>query len=189
MSLADKLSVLRIFLIPFFVAFLVYSRSHEYLKMVAVGVFVVAVLSDFFDGLVARIKKEKSDIGKVIDPLADKLLLLTAFLSLHILKFGIPLWVILVVVSRDLIILLGVMILNFMKIEVPISPSVWGKLTTFFQMATILSVLLGLVISRYIWSLACIFTIISGLLYIKRGLVSLNSVNPLNRGTSRLRKD
>ena len=182
MSFADKVSILRILLIPFFVSFLVYSRHHNYLRLVAVIIFVVAVLSDFFDGLVARIKNEKSDIGKVVDPLADKLLLLTAFLSLYILKFDIPLWVVLVVVSRDLIILLGVFILNFMKIEVSIFPSIWGKLTTFFQMATILSVLLKLVISPYVWSLACIFTIISGLLYMRRGVASLNSFHPRGNG-------
>ena len=137
--------------------------------------FIIAMLSDFFDGLVARIKKEKSDIGKVIDPLADKLLLLTAFISLYVLDFNIPLWVVLVVVSRDLIILIGLGILYFLKIEIPIAPSYWGKFTTFFQMSTILSVLLELDIAVYIWSLACLFTAISGVLYIKRGIGALSS--------------
>jgi len=184
MSLADKVSILRMILIPFFVSFLVYSRSHDYLRLVAVAIFVLAVLSDFFDGLVARIKKEKSDIGKVVDPLADKLLLLTAFISLYVLGFNIPPWVVLVVVSRDIIILLGVLIINFLKTEVPISPSVWGKLTTFFQMATILCVLLEFEFSKYIWNLACIFTVISGFFYIKRGIVSLNAFDRGSRNTS-----
>jgi phosphatidylglycerophosphate synthase len=78
---------------------------------------VIAVLSDFLDGLVARIKKEKSKIGQVVDPLADKLLLLAAFISLYALrnalplKHQLPLSMVLVVVSRDLVILLGVGIL------------------------------------------------------------------------------
>jgi len=175
MSFADKLSILRIILIPLFVSFLIYSRAHPYLKYIALGIFGLAVLSDFFDGLVARIKKEKSEIGKVIDPLADKLLLLTAFLCLYFLKeFSIPPWVVLIVVSRDLIILLGVLILHFLKIEVPIVPSVWGKLTTFFQMFTILSVLLDLKFAFIIWSIAVFFTVVSGIGYIMRGVRSIN---------------
>jgi cardiolipin synthase len=174
MSFADKLSILRIILIPIFVALLIYSKWHFFLKYVAVLVFGIAIFSDFLDGLVARIKKEKSEIGKVIDPLADKLLLITAFVSLYFLGFKIPLLVVLIVVSRDLIILLGIAILHFLKIEVPIAPSIWGKYTTFFQMLTILSVLLGFFLSHLIWSLAIIFTVISGIEYIRRGVISLS---------------
>ena len=102
MNFADKISILRILLIPVFVFLLiVYSRLNlEYLKYTAVGVFILAVLTDFFDGLVARIKKEKSEIGKVIDPLADKLLLITSFVTLYFLRFPIPWWVVLIIVSN-----------------------------------------------------------------------------------------
>ena len=178
MSFADKLSILRIILIPLFIALVIYSKYSPGCKYAGVFVFLVAVLSDFFDGLIARIKKEKSKIGQVIDPLADKLLLLTAFISLYLLKFNIPLWVVLIVVSRDLIILLGVAIIHFLKIEIPISPSIWGKLTTFFQMLTIFSVLLDFLFPQFllqlIWSLAVVFTLISGIGYIKRGIIALN---------------
>ncbi len=125
MSFADKLSALRILLIPVFVSLLIYSRGHAFLRYWAVAVFTLAVLSDFFDGLVARVKKEKSQLGQIIAPLADKLLLLSAFISLYLLHFNIYLWVVLVVVSRDIIILLGVVILHFLKIEITISPSWW----------------------------------------------------------------
>ena len=124
MSFADRLSLLRIILIPVFVSLLFYFNSqHTCLRYVIIAVFGIAVLSDFFDGLAARIKHEKSDIGQVIDPLADKLLMLSAFISFYTLKnslplkFTIPLWVVLIVVSRDLVILLGVAILNFLKID------------------------------------------------------------------------
>ena len=141
MSLADKISSVRIVLIPVFISLLIYSRYHPVLRYFAVGVFILAVLSDFFDGLVARIKKEKSELGQIIDPLADKLLLLSAFISLYLLHFNIYLWVVLVVVSRDLIIFFGVIILNRLKAEVAITPSIFGKLTTFSQMFTILWIL------------------------------------------------
>lgn len=181
MSFADKLTILRILLIPVFVSILFYfNESHLYLRYVLLAVFGVAVLTDFFDGLVARIKKEKSEIGQVIDPLADKLLLLTAFISLYALrsslplKHQIPLWVVLVIVSRDVIILLGVMILYFLKIEIPIAPSMWGKLTTFFQMITILAVIIDIPFSNLIWTIAVIFTLVSGVGYFSRGVKSIN---------------
>jgi cardiolipin synthase len=166
MSFADKLSILRIILIPVFISLLIYSRSNQHIWYLPVVVFIIAVLTDFFDGLVARIKKEKSDIGKVLDPLADKLLLLTAFVSLRMLGFPLPLWVVSIVVSRDLIILLGIVILHFLKIDIPIAPSKWGKLTTFFQILTVILILLHSVFPKVIlivaWSLAVIFTLISG---------------------------
>ena len=180
MSLADKLSISRIILIPVFVSLLIYSRTYSYLKDVATGVFLLAILSDFFDGLVARIKKEKSDIGQVIDPLADKLLLLTAFISLYVLRetlplsFQMPLGFVLVVVSRDLIILLGVAMLHFLKRDVPITPTIWGKLTTFFQMFTILGLLLNVPFFHWLWKIALLFTLISGSDYFLRGAKSIN---------------
>jgi len=186
MSFADKLSVIRILLIPVFVSLLFYFTDDRlYLRFVLLGVFGLAILSDFFDGLVARIKKEKSDLGTVIDPLADKLLLLTAFISLYALRislplrFRIPLWVVLVVVSRDLVILLGVGILHFIRIEVPIAPSLWGKLTTSFQMLTILSILFNFPFSPAVWTLAVILTLISGIGYFVRGVKAVNvKINP-----------
>ena len=180
MSFADKLSISRIILIPVFVSFLVYSRCYDYFRYIAMSVFSVAVITDFFDGLIARIKKEKSHIGKVIDPLADKLLLLTAFICLRLLKFNIPLLAVIIVVSRDIIILLGIAILHFLKVEVPITPLFWGKLTTFFQILAVFSALLDSLLPFYflnfIYSVAVIFTLISGIGYIRRGIVSLNSV-------------
>lgn len=186
MSLADKLTILRILLIPVFVSLLFYfDVNRPYLRYVLLLVFGVAVLTDFFDGLVARIKKEKSEIGQVIDPLADKLLLLTAFIALYALRrslpleFQIPLWVVLVVVSRDILILLGVGILYFLKIEIPIAPSMWGKLTTFFQMFTVLSVIMNISFSNFIWTAAVIFTLISGAGYFTRGFKSISAkINP-----------
>lgn len=175
MSFADKVSALRIILIPIFVSLLIYSGSHSYLRAVAVGVFILAMLSDFFDGLVARIKKEKSELGQIIDPLADKLLLLTAFISLYLLHFKIYLWVVLIVVSRDLVILLGVIILHFLKIEVPISPSIWGKLTTFFQMFTVLWILIDIPYHFFICLLAVTLTLISGIDYLMRGAKGINA--------------
>lgn len=180
MSFADKVSSIRIILIPVFVSLLIYSRSHTYLQTAAVAVFVLAVLTDFFDGLVARIKKEKSELGQIIDPLADKLLLLTAFISLYLLHFKIYLWLVLVVVSRDFLMLMGVAVLHFMKIEVNISPSIWGKLTTFSQMFTVLWILTGVPYYFFVCLLSVIFTLISGFDYFVRGAKEINAKNSLS---------
>ncbi len=176
MSFADKVSSIRIILIPAFVSLLIYSQSHPFLRSMAIAVFILAILSDFFDGLVARIKKEKSELGQIIDPLADKLLLFSAFISLYLLpSFRIYLWFVLVVVSRDLIILLGVIILHFLKIEITISPSIWGKLTTFSQMFTVLWILIGIPYYFFVCLLAAIFTVISGIDYFLRGAREVNA--------------
>ncbi len=175
MSFADKISSVRIILIPVFISLLIYAQAKPYLRSVAVGVFILAILSDFFDGLVARIKQEKSELGQIIDPLADKLLMLSAFISLYLLGYKIYLWVVLVVVSRDLIILFGVVILHFLKIEIVIAPSIWGKLTTFFQMFTILWVLIGVPYHFFICFLAVVFTLISGSDYFFRGAKEINA--------------
>ncbi|MBN3040186.1 MAG: CDP-alcohol phosphatidyltransferase family protein [Candidatus Omnitrophica bacterium] len=181
MSLADKVSSIRIILIPVFVSLLIYSQSKPSLRTLAVIVFVLAILSDFFDGLVARIKKEKSELGQIIDPLADKLLMLTAFITLYLLpNFTIYLWLVLVVVSRDIIMLLGFIILHFLKIEITITPTMWGKLTTFFQMFTILWILIGWPHYFFICLFAVLFTLISGLDYFLRGAKEINAKNNLS---------
>ncbi|MFH1772209.1 MAG: CDP-alcohol phosphatidyltransferase family protein [Candidatus Omnitrophota bacterium] len=175
MNFADKVTSIRIILIPGFISLLIYSRYHPLLKWYALGVFTIAVLTDFFDGMVARIKKEKSELGQIIDPLADKLLLLSAFISLYLLGFNIYLWLVLVVVSRDLVILFGAAVLHFLKITVAISPSMWGKFTTFFQMATVLWILTGFAGSFLISIVTVIITLVSGTDYFLRGVRAFNA--------------
>ena len=183
MGFANKISLSRILAIPFFVAGLIYSARNPdtpHLKFLVLFIFAFAMVTDFIDGIIARVKKEKTPLGCVLDPLADKLLLMNAFIWIYALRadlplvYSPPLSVVLVVISRDLIILLGIAIFTFLKIEVSIAPNIWGKLTTFFQMFTILSILLDLPISEFVWTAACAFTIISGIVYIRRGTQALN---------------
>ncbi|MCP4652533.1 MAG: CDP-alcohol phosphatidyltransferase family protein [Candidatus Omnitrophica bacterium] len=180
MNLADKISALRIALVPVFVSLLVYSCSTPFLINIAVAVFILAVLSDFLDGLVARIRKEKSDIGQIIDPVADKLFLFASFFSLYLLRdslplaYKMPLGIVLAAAGRDVVVLSGLLTLYILKKDVNIAPSVWGKLTTFFQMLTVLMLFLN--ISWFIWvcRIAVIFTIISGIGYFIRGVKAGN---------------
>jgi len=174
MTFADKVTSIRIVLIPVFISLLIYSGHNPKLKYIAVGVFILAVLTDFFDGLIARIKNEKSELGQVIDPLADKLLMFSAFIALYLLNFNMPLIIVLLVISKDVVILLGLIILVILKIDTKITPTISGKLTTFFQMLTVIFVLLQLKYSSVIWNVTVGFTISSGIGYLIRGSKLLN---------------
>src|SRR3989338_3083981 len=113
MNLANKISIVRILLIPFFMAAIIYySPDKDFLRFVALGIYILGVISDALDGYIARTKSQKTVLGSYIDPIADKLLLVSAFICLSIQNsfpkdYSLPPWVVLTVVSRDAIIVLG----------------------------------------------------------------------------------
>lgn len=165
MNLANKISITRILLIPFFVAAIIYyDVERDYLRFVALGIFLIAVISDGLDGYIARTKNQKTVLGSYIDPIADKLLLVTAFICLNV-----PAWVLLVVISRDIIIILGSVVVYVIKGHLEVIPSKLGKITTFFQMFTVIVVLLHFEYSYVVWTAAVIVTILSGIGYIRHG--------------------
>jgi cardiolipin synthase len=173
MNFANKISTFRILSVPFFIACLIYySEQRDYLRFVALAIFFLAVVSDAVDGYIARKEKLKSKAGLILDPLADKLLLMSAFICLYRIPLPIkfPLQVILIVISRDVIILLGAVVIYMVKQEIKIYPTVWGKLTTIFQMLSVVFVLLQWQFSFIFWWTAVFFTVISGAGYIKRGV-------------------
>ena len=172
MNIANKISTFRILTVPFFVACLLYySPDKDYLRLIALGLFVLAVFSDAADGYIARKTKHYSSAGLVLDPLGDKVLLISAFIFLYFIDTGIkfPLWVSLIVFSRDAIILLGIIAIFVVRQRLDLKPSIWGKLTTGFQMASVISVLTRCKFSNLVWSTAIFFTVISGIDYIRRG--------------------
>lgn len=175
MNLANKISIARILLIPFFVAAVIYySPERDFLRFVALGIFMLGVVSDALDGYIARTRNQKTALGSYIDPIADKLLLLTAFICLSMVSnfpkgYSLPAWVVLAVISRDAIIVLGSIIIYVMKGGLEIVPSKLGKSTTFLQMFTIIAVLLHFRYLFVIWNLTVLFTVLSGIGYIRRG--------------------
>jgi len=181
MTFANKITLFRIISIPFFVACLVfYTPEKNHLKIIALAIFLLAIISDVIDGYIARTKRQKTKAGAILDPLADKALLITAFIfvrhvSIQYFSITLPLWVLLIVISRDIIILIGSGILLATGNSIEIKPTWWGKLTTFFQMVTIISVILELRSSWAFWWVASIFTIISGIDYIRKGINALNN--------------
>ena len=177
MRLANKLTVLRIVLVPFFLTCVIYYQpTKDCFRLIALAIFCLAVLTDFIDGIISRAKKEKTKLGSVLDPLADKILLITAFISLSQaqLRIVLPPWVVVTVISRDIIIVLGAGVIQHITGHLEIAPSRLGKITTFFQMAAIISVLLNFALSFIVWYITVVFTILSGFGYIYSGSKLMN---------------
>lgn len=174
MNLANRISIVRIILVPFFVAAILYSRLN-----LALTIFVICILSDALDGYIARTKGQRTRLGSLLDPIADKLLLISGFISLSIVKdippyLRFPPYVPLIVVSRDVLIILGCMVIYLLKGKIEIKPTMLGKATTFFQMISIVSILTQFVYSNILWNIAVALTIISGLDYLRIGSRMVN---------------
>ena len=184
MGLANWLTVLRIILIPVFVSLLVYRKPGP-----ALVVFAVAALTDLLDGYIARRRASQTRLGAFLDPMADKLLLTASFVTLTYLKV-LPFWIAAVVISRDVILVVGALLIYMLGGRIHPRPTWAGKAATFFQ---ILTVLLGL-LSRYfrlpfgpapvLW-LTAAFTVVSGLQYIVQGMRFLNAAHGDEREEAR----
>jgi len=180
MTLANRITLLRFLLVPFFVGCLVYYRPEkDYLRLLALFVFFIAILTDGLDGYIARRYSQKTSLGEVLDPLADKILLASGFLSLSMLgslpeRFHIPPWLAILVISRDLFILGGSAVIYIMTQKLKVYPSRLGKTTTFFQMITLLLVLSGSPFIGFFCDVTAVFTVLSGLGYFRYGISLLN---------------
>lgn len=183
MNFANKISTFRILSVPFFIASLIYySPQRDYLRFVALGIFCLGVISDAVDGYIARTSEQQSKAGLVLDPLGDKLLLISAFTCLYLINefpsgIRFPLWVTLIVVSRDALILLGAVVVYIVKQNIDIYPTRWGKLTTIFQMSSAMAVLVQWRFSYILWWIAVFFTVISGIDYVMRGFKILYALD------------
>jgi cardiolipin synthase len=135
MNLPNILTLTRVLLIPLFVIFII-NKYFEW----ALITFAVAGITDGLDGLIARLTHQRTELGAYLDPIADKLLISAAFISLAIIEM-IPSWLVVIVVTRDVIILVGILVMILTSYHPEINPSFLSKTTTTFQIATILSVL------------------------------------------------
>jgi cardiolipin synthase (CMP-forming) len=176
MNIPNLITILRIILVPVLVICLIQGL---YLKSLIV--FVVAGLTDALDGFLARVLQQKSVLGAYLDPLADKALVASSFITLSIIAV-IPPWLTVIVISRDLVIMIGICILTLMSVPVAIKPAIVSKVTTIFQFLTVLVALASLAAPMHfdrihvkivIWATA-LFTVISGLTYIIRGINIIN---------------
>ena len=189
MTFPNKITVIRILLIPVFVWLtLDYIRDfqkgsdREWERVLACLIFAVAVISDGVDGYIARRYHQKSELGTFLDPLADKALLVSAMILLSVrFKNGtpfdqLPLWFPVLVISRDLILLTGTVLIHMLTGKMTPRPRLVGKCATFFQMIVLGWVLLKVERPSYEWPLyaAGFFTLVSGIWYFFDGVQQLN---------------
>ncbi|HUV49609.1 MAG TPA: CDP-alcohol phosphatidyltransferase family protein [Anaerolineae bacterium] len=180
-NIPNILTVIRILLVPLFIIFLLKNMFHF-----ALLVFTVAAISDGLDGLFARYLDQRTLLGAYLDPLADKLLLTSAFVVLAVIKI-IPAWLAVIVISRDILIVLGIAIFAMAELNIEIRPRTISKWTTVFQLFTIFFLLLdpkipGADMIKWIlyWLTAGI-TILSGLHYTYIGMNFIQNASNNNR--------
>lgn len=183
MTTANKITIFRILLVPFFVVEILYyfKNGEEMHRILGFLSFVVAAVLDGVDGYIARRYNQKSELGAILDPLADKLLLVSAIVLLslpnqHYLK-TIPLWLTATIISRDVMVLIGLSVIQITCGKVVVRPRLVGKLATVLQMITVVWTL-----NKWSdawlsgWTLAAaICTAISGLLYVLDGMRQLSA--------------
>jgi len=180
-NLPNWLTLLRIILTPVFIIFLLKFKENgvEFYRWAATLTFIVAVISDALDGAIARLRNEKTELGTILDPLADKLLLLSGIIILSLKIPGLvklPMWVPISILSRDFILVIGSVVIYMINNRIDVKPNLLGKTTTFFQMATVLWILLGVPHPFFIWRITGSLTIFSGLVYIRTGIQQLNNI-------------
>ena len=175
MTIPNFITMVRIILAPVFVIYLINEQFTS-----ALIVFVICTVSDGMDGMVARLFNQKSKLGSYLDPLADKLLLVAAFLVLAAMGH-LPVWLTVTVIARDVTILLGVLVIHLNKQELHIRPSALSKINTCFQFITVTAVLskdllsLSPTLYLYFYYATALFTTASGLHYIQYGLRIMSS--------------
>lgn len=173
-NLPNTITLMRIILIPFFAAFLIYHYYH-----CALYIFIIAGLSDALDGFLARKLKLQSDLGRLLDPIADKLLVVSS-LVLFTYSGWIPVWFTIAVLSRDLFMFTGWIVMFLLYSTKTVQPSIIGKSASALQMCLIAYVLIDRTVPAplpgkaiLIWVTAAL-TIVSGLHYIYRGMRHVN---------------
>lgn len=161
MNIPNILTLLRIIMIPVF--YVVFFSDITNSSLFAALIFIVASLTDWFDGFLARKWSLVTNFGKIMDPLADKLLVMTALVCL-LTSFRIPAWAVIVILAREMAIT-GLRIIAASE-GVVVAADMLGKFKTVFQMVAIILLLLNNFIGIYMLYIAIFFTILSGIDYI-----------------------
>ncbi len=188
MTTANKVSLFRILLVPVFIGFAVYygqsvaeGHADEMLRLGTIGVFALAAIGDAFDGWLARRFNQKTRLGAVLDPLADKLLMVSAVIVLSFTPWPqrFPIWFPLTLLSRDVLSSMGAGVIYYMNGTVRIRPHWTGKVATGAQITALLWVMLDIRTPSAIWSagVAAVFTFVSGMFNLANGIQQIQS-NP-----------
>ena len=170
MTIPNLLTILRVLLTPLLVILLLEERLSE-----ALLVFIVAGITDGLDGLIARLYKQKSRLGAVLDPLADKLLLASTYVLLAFQNL-VPNWLTVIVLSRDLLIMVGIFVLFMQDLPVEIRPTLISKMTTCAQILTAIVTMASALavphplLKKILFQITASLTIVSWGQYLVRGV-------------------
>ena len=200
MTTANKITIARIVMIPVFVMMAVYygksvqrGHPHDWQRFTAIFVFLLAAASDWVDGYIARHYNQRSRLGVVLDPIADKGLLLAAIITLSFSNWTheFPVWFPVLVITRDAVIVIGAAVMHHLNGTFAVKPSWMGKAATATQMLAIACYLLQLDFFKTTFmifdstisidflyipvALAGFFTLISGIGYVTHGIVQLQA--------------
>lgn len=186
MTTANKITIVRVLLVPFFIVQVLYyvNTGNEWYRLSAVLSFAIAAISDGVDGYIARRYNQISELGKILDPLADKLLLASGIVLLSLKNEPylerIPLWLTVTIMSRDALLILGLVVIHYVSGTFTVRPIMIGKIATVLQMITVLWALLKFPLNWLfvlaVAAAAC--TAISGIIYILEGLRQLSASPP-----------
>jgi CDP-diacylglycerol--glycerol-3-phosphate 3-phosphatidyltransferase len=197
MTTANKITVIRILMIPVFVTLAIYygesiqeGSPQDWMRFTAITVFLLAAISDGLDGYVARRYNQRSTLGVILDPIADKGLLLSGIITLSISNWSqvdpaygkFPAWFPVLVITRDIVILLGSALVHVMNGTMRVVPRWTGKVATVLQMAAIAWVMLQIKIPPLIYVVyaAGLFTLVSGIIYLRDGVRQLSAQGHAN---------
>jgi cardiolipin synthase len=175
LNIPNTLTIARILIIPIFAMAAVYGR-YDY----ALYLFFAAAITDALDGLIARMMNQRTVLGTFLDPLADKFLLVTSYILFSI--YGIiPTWLTITLISRDIILVTGWIVIYLVTDTAKVEPSIFGKIATAMQLILIWYVLLDINLPKIpdiqdplIWA-TMVCTVFSGLHYIYRGITQTNA--------------
>lgn len=174
MTTANRITLLRLMVVPVFLLFVfLYTPEREGLRFAALAVYAVAALSDAADGYVARHWHQRSRLGARLDPLADKLIVNLGFVFIAANPHfdpDVPLWFPVLILTRDVVIVMGAYLINERIGPLKVNPRVSGKLTTIVQMSTLIGVLLAVPFLDYLIAATLILTLISMADYLYWGL-------------------
>lgn len=183
MTTANKITIFRILLVPFFIVQVLYyaDTGNEVYRLMSILSFALAAVSDGVDGYIARHYQQHSELGKILDPLADKLLLVSGIVLLSLKNEPyldrLPMWLAATIISRDMLLLIGLAVIQYVSGRIAVRPVLIGKAATVLQMTCVLWALLKWSSGwLMIWSIgAAICTGVSGLIYLIEGIRQLSA--------------
>jgi cardiolipin synthase (CMP-forming) len=194
LNLANRITILRMLCVPAVVGLLLYYAQSgkrvsysDALRIATAASFGAVFLLDMLDGFIARVFNQKTKLGALLDPVADKAVMIPTLIAMGNMPLGaftndLPSWFIIVTVSRDIILIIGTVLIFTLRDKLDATPHMTGKFATFFNAAVIECTLLNLPSSLF-WVLigaAVACSVVSGVQYVIDGVLQLHATSPGN---------